>query len=60
MVSRCCLKFLSNKICSYWIKGALVKRISASGAGAEVVLAANTFLDSNNLFMSVSKNILIL
>ena len=42
------------------MKGALVKMISASGFGVEVVLAANTFLDSNNLIMSVSRKNLIL
>ena len=43
------------------MKGALVKMISASGFGdLAAVLAANTFLDSNNLVLSVSKNSLIL
>ena len=42
------------------MKGALVKMISASGFGAEVVLAANAFLDSNNLVVPVSRNNLIL
>ena len=42
------------------MKGAQVKMISASGFVAEVVLAANTFLDSNNLIMSISRNNLIL
>ena len=31
IVSKYCPKFLSSKICSYWIKGAFVKIIFASG-----------------------------
>ena len=60
IVSRCCLKFLSNKICSYWIKVALVNMISASGVGAVVVVEASTFLDSNNFAEFVSKKSFIL
>ena len=37
-----------------------MKIISASAGGAAVVVEAKTFFDSNNLFMSVSKNTLIL
>ena len=33
IVSRCCLKFLSSKICSYCTKGARVSKISASASG---------------------------
>ena len=33
MVSRCCLKFLSNSICSYWMKDAFIKMTSASAQG---------------------------
>ena len=38
MVSKCCLKFLSNKICSYWINGTLVNIIAASGSGGLVTV----------------------
>ena len=53
-VSRYCLKCLSSNSCSYCIKGAFVKIILASGEGSSDP-AANTFLDSNNFFRSVSR-----
>ena len=53
MVSRYCLKFLYSKSCSYWIKGAFIKVILASGGGSPDP-AAKTFFDSNNFFKSVS------
>ena len=54
MVSRYCLKFLSSKSSSHWIKGAFVKIILVSGAGTPEP-ATKTFLDSNNFFKSVSR-----
>ena len=59
IVSRCYLKFLSNRICSYSTKGALVKIISASGSGI-AAFAAIGFLDSNSFPISVSKKSFIL
>ena len=53
MVSRYCPKFLSSESCSYWIKGAFIKVILASGAGSPDP-AAKAFLDSNSFFKSVS------
>ena len=54
IVSRYCLKFLSSKIHSYWMKGAFVNIIFASGAGI-VAVEPRTFLDSNSFFISVSR-----
>ena len=59
IVSRCCLKFLSNKICSYCKNGALVKIICASSTGI-APFAATAFLDSNNFSTDVSKKSFIL
>ena len=60
IVSRCCLKILSSKICSYCTNGARVNKISTSGSGGDFTVLARAFLDSNSLFMLVSKNSFIL
>ena len=54
IVSRCYLKFLSNRICSYCTKGALVKVISPSGSGI-AAFAARGFLDLDSFLISVCK-----
>ena len=54
MVSKCCLKFLFNIICSYWINGALVNIIATSGSGIVVVVEESNFLDSNSFPKLVS------
>ena len=40
--------------------GARVNKISTSGSGGDVAVLARAFLDSNSLFMFVSKNSFIL
>ena len=59
VISRYCPKFLSSNICTYWMKGAFVNIIFASGIGIAAP-DARTFLDSNNFFISVSRFSLIL
>ena len=49
MVSRYCLKILSSKSCSYWMKGAFVKIIFGLGDGIAEPAAINHF------FISVSR-----
>ena len=43
IVSRHCLKFLSRRICSYWMNGAFVKIIFVSGFDGIIAPAACTF-----------------
>lgn len=52
IVSTYCLKFLSNTNCLYCIKGGFVKIIFASG---NPIVATFFFLDSNSLFISISR-----
>lgn len=55
IVSRYYLKFISKRICSYWMKGAFVKMILASGLLGIVAVGAWTFFDSKSFFRSVSR-----